>query len=60
MNFIEDHLDEPFFLYLPHSMVHVPLFAGERFQKVSRNADNPILGDAIQEIVEGALAMAHH
>ncbi len=50
VKFIEDHLDEPFFLYLPHSMVHVPLFAGERFQKVSRNADNPILGDTIQEI----------
>jgi len=50
VKFIEMHRDEPFFIYLPHSMVHVPLFAGERFQQVSRNADNPILGDTIEEI----------
>ncbi len=30
--FIEANRDRPFFLYLPHSMVHVPLFAGKDFQ----------------------------
>ena len=47
LRFIEDHQDEPFFLYLPHSMVHVPLFAGDGFRGKSNNG---ILGDAIEEL----------
>jgi arylsulfatase A-like enzyme len=31
VKFIEDSHAKPFFLYLPHSMVHVPLFAGKDF-----------------------------
>jgi len=31
VSFIERNRDKPFFLYLPHSMVHVPLFAGKEF-----------------------------
>lgn len=31
VSFIERSKDRPFFLYLAHSMVHVPLFAGEAF-----------------------------
>ncbi|MFM7056175.1 MAG: sulfatase [Planctomycetota bacterium] len=30
--FIEASRNRPFFLYLPHTMVHVPLFAGKEFQ----------------------------
>lgn len=30
--FIESSRNRPFFLYLPHTMVHVPLFAGKEFQ----------------------------
>ena len=29
--FIEKHKDEPFFLYVPHIMPHVPIFASEKF-----------------------------
>ena len=47
VQFIEEHRDEPFFVYLPHSMVHVPLYAGEAFRGKSNNG---ILGDAIEEL----------
>lgn len=30
--FIEKSKDKPFFLYLPHSMVHVPLFVSDKFK----------------------------
>lgn len=45
--FIDRHHAEPFFLYLPHSMVHVPLWAGEEFKGTSENG---ILGDCIEEL----------
>ncbi len=32
VSFIERNYKRPFFLYLPHSMVHVPLFSGSEFQ----------------------------
>lgn len=47
LQFIDNHHDEPFFLYLPHSMVHVPLWAGEDFKGRS---NNQILGDCIEEL----------
>lgn len=31
VKFIERNKQQPFLLYVPHSMVHVPLFVGERF-----------------------------
>ena len=31
VDFIERSKDEPFFLYVPHSMPHVPLFVSEKF-----------------------------
>lgn len=31
ISFIERNRDRPFFLYVPHSMVHVPLFASKEF-----------------------------
>lgn len=39
--------DRPFFLYLPHSMPHVPLFASERFEGTSARG---LYGDVIETI----------
>ncbi|GAB3260959.1 sulfatase family protein [Arthrobacter pigmenti] len=35
MNFIERHRDEPFFVYLPHTMPHIPLHVEEDFRGTS-------------------------
>ena len=32
VKFIKKHKDEPFFLYMPHSMVHVPIAVSEKFK----------------------------
>ena len=32
VGFIERHRDQPFFLYVPHTMPHVPLFVSDRFK----------------------------
>ena len=32
MQFIEKNKDRPFFLYVPHVMPHVPIFASEKFR----------------------------
>ena len=45
--FIEQHKDEPFFLYVPHSMVHVPLFVSEKFAGKSGVG---LFGDVIMEV----------
>ena len=37
VRFIRDHADEPFFLYLAHMQVHLPLYAPERFVRESQN-----------------------
>ncbi|MDQ8208672.1 sulfatase [Coraliomargarita sp. SDUM461003] len=37
VRFIEDHQAEPFFLYLAHMYVHVPLFVPQQFLKQSKN-----------------------
>ena len=47
LGFIEANRDQPFFLYLPHSMPHVPLFRSESF--VGKSAAG-IYGDVIEEI----------
>lgn len=47
LRFIEDNRKQPFFLYMPHVMVHKPLHAGKAFQDKSANG---VLGDAIEEI----------
>lgn len=47
LRFIEANKENPFFLYMPHAMVHGPLHASKAFQGKS---DNGILGDAIEEI----------
>lgn len=47
LGFIEDHQEEPFFLYLPHSMPHVPIYASEEF---TGSSERGLYGDVIQEI----------
>jgi arylsulfatase A len=47
VRFIEEHQTRPFFLYVAHSMPHVPLFVSAKFRgKTSRG----IYGDVISEI----------
>ncbi|MBL9077343.1 MAG: sulfatase [Planctomycetes bacterium] len=47
VSFVERHRDRPFFLYLPHSMVHVPLFASHEFHGKSGHGR---FGDVVMEI----------
>ncbi|HOD82266.1 MAG: Arylsulfatase [Planctomycetes bacterium ADurb.Bin126] len=47
VKFIRSNKDKPFFLYLPHTMVHYPLAASEAFRGKSGGG---LLGDAIEEI----------
>ncbi|MFM9013765.1 MAG: sulfatase-like hydrolase/transferase [Gemmatimonadota bacterium] len=45
--FIRDSKERPFFLYVPHTAVHVPIFPGERFRGRS---DNGRFGDWVEEV----------
>ncbi len=47
VDFIERHAKQPFFLYLPHVMPHVPIFASKDFQGTSQAG---LYGDVIQEL----------
>lgn len=47
VNFIREHRTDPFFVYLPHTMVHAPLAASDRFRGRSGQG---LLGDAIEEL----------
>ena len=47
VRFIKAHQDEPFFLYLPHTMPHWPQYASEQFAGKSNNGK---WGDAVEEI----------
>jgi hypothetical protein len=47
VSFIERHRDEPFFLYLAHSMAHVPLAVSDKFRG---HSDQGMYGDVIEEI----------
>ncbi len=47
VRFIESHKDGPFFLYLAHTMVHVPLFCSDDFRGKSPRG---LYGDAVEEI----------
>lgn len=47
VKFMREHRDGPFFVYLPHTMVHGPLAASEDFKGKSKSG---LLGDAIEEI----------
>lgn len=47
VKFIKTSRDKPFFLYLPHSMPHIPLYASEDFKDKSKRG---LYGDVIEEI----------
>ncbi len=47
VSFIERNKAKPFFLYVPHTMVHVPLFVGEKFKGSSKSG---LFGDVVQEV----------
>jgi len=47
VRFIDRNHDRPFFLYFAHTMVHVPLFAGEKFEGRSKAG---VFGDVVEEI----------
>lgn len=47
VSFIWDHRDEPFFLYLPHSAVHFPLYPGKKFHGKSKHG---LFGDWVEEV----------
>ena len=50
VKFIESNTDRPFFLYVPHVMPHVPIFASDRFQGKSGGG---LWGDVMEELDAG-------
>ncbi len=48
--FITENKNNPFFLYLPYSMVHTPLFASESFLNTSSRG---LFGDVMSEVDAG-------
>ncbi len=47
IRFITGHQDQPFFLYLPHTAIHTPIYPGEKFRGKSSNGR---VGDWIEEL----------
>ncbi|MCA9245841.1 MAG: sulfatase [Planctomycetales bacterium] len=47
VDFIDRHHEQPFFLYVPHSMVHVPLYVSDRFAGKSGVG---LFGDVMMEV----------
>ncbi len=47
VSFIERHRQQPFFLYLAHTMPHVPLYASEAFLGKSKRG---LYGDVVEEL----------
>ncbi|MBI4662548.1 MAG: sulfatase [Verrucomicrobia bacterium] len=47
VKFLRTNQDKPFFLYLPHTAVHFPLYPGKAFQGKSRNG---LYGDWVEEV----------
>jgi arylsulfatase A-like enzyme len=47
IRFIEKHADEPFFIYLPYTFPHVPLYVSDDFAGTSERG---LYGDVVQEI----------
>jgi len=50
VQFIEKNKDRPFFLYVPHIMPHVPIFASDKFRGKSGAG---LYGDVIEELDSG-------
>ena len=47
IRFIRNHQDKPFFLYMPHTAVHTPIYPGEAFRGKSANGR---FGDWVEEV----------
>jgi len=47
VDFIGRNKDRPFLLYVPHSMVHVPLYVSEKFRGKSKRG---LFGDVVMEL----------
>lgn len=47
LSFIRTHRDEPFFLFIPHPMPHIPIFASDAFEG---NSSRGLYGDVIEEL----------
>ena len=47
VSFIENNKDNPFFVYLPHGMVHVPLYVSDKFKGKSGAG---LFGDVMMEV----------
>jgi arylsulfatase len=47
VDFIHRHKDKPFFLYVPHAMVHVPLHVSDKFRGKSERG---LFGDVVEEL----------
>jgi arylsulfatase A-like enzyme len=47
IQFIREHKSQPFFVYLPHTMIHFPLAASDAFRGKSQMG---LIGDTIEEI----------
>ncbi len=47
VSFIEKNKDRPFFVYVPHSMVHVPLYVSDKFKGKSGAG---LFGDVMMEV----------
>ncbi len=47
VDFIDRNKDKPFFLYVPHSMVHVPLYVSDKFRGKSEQG---LFGDVVMEL----------
>ena len=50
VRFIRKSKDKPFFLYLAHSLPHVPLFTSDEFRDTSKRG---LFGDVVEEIDAG-------
>lgn len=47
VSFINQNKERPFFLYVPHSMVHVPLYVSDKFKGKSQRG---LFGDVMMEV----------
>ena len=47
VDFINRHAEDPFFVYIPHSMPHIPIYASQNFEGKSNRG---LYGDVIEEI----------
>ncbi|MBD3672620.1 MAG: sulfatase [Planctomycetaceae bacterium] len=47
VDFIKQNQEQPFFIYLPHNLPHVPLFRSKEFQGHSKRG---LYGDVVEEI----------